>query len=186
MTTYLIITYIVGLLITREVCLMIRTITNHNDKEDRRITIGLSLLSFIGLLILVIAHRYYRYKSFMKWMNRIFTILFITSMLSIITSCKKDNKQPQEPYNPPTPIEQYWLLGGDWKCIGGDTMCADLHISYCCTAYNGAKAVYNLSYPIWNYGKILTVSYYYKSDTIGFSNGSSGTNYKEVYFKRIK
>lgn len=118
----------------------------------------------------------------------VFLLFLILVAIAMLTSCKKDNKQPSDPKPEPTPVvEPWWHLSGNWECIGTDTMfTTNLKISYCCTAYNGAKAVYNLSYPIWNYGTILTVSYHYKSDTIGFSNGSSGTNYKEVYFARIK
>lgn len=185
MTTYLIMSYIVGLLITREVCLMIRTITDHNDKEDKRITFFLSILSFVGLITLIVVHYHYKYSN--KNNNRILSILLIASLF-IITSCKKDNKQPVEPTPEPTPVyEPWWHLSGNWQCIGTDTMfTTNLKISYCCTANNGSTAVYSLSYPIWGYGKVLNVSYHYNADTIGFSNGLPQPNYKEVYFKRIK
>lgn len=118
----------------------------------------------------------------------VFLLFLVLIAIAMLTSCKKDSKEPSKSTPEPTPVyEPAWHLSGNWECIGTDTMfTTNLKITYCCTAYNGAKAVYKLSYPIWIYGTVLTVSYHYNSDTIGFSNGSSGTGYKEVYFRRIK
>lgn len=187
----ILIAYIVGAIMTYEVCRMIRYITDHNTRKDKYITLGLSLLSFIGLIILIIAHKCYklhnRYCKFINEFNKIMPIALLLLSLTAFSSCKKKNTQPTSPpIITPTPQENLWLLGGDWQCIGGDTMFnGTLHISYCCETNNGGSAVYYINYPIWCRKTNITVPYYYNKDTLRFDNCTS-INTKQVYFAKIK
>jgi len=130
-----------------------------------------------------------RTKEKKKTRAAMYVVLFFMFMvvLAMLFSCKKKNTQPQStPIVTPTPQENLWLLGGDWKCIGGDTMFNGiLHMSYCCEANNGASAVYKISYPIWCRKTSITVSYYFNKDTLRFDNCIYG-NTKQTYFAKIK
>lgn len=137
-----------------------------------------------------------RYRYDLKTTNKkketkaaMYVVLFFLFMvaLAMLCSCKKKNKQMQPiPVVTPIPQENLWLLGGDWKCIGGDTMFTQiLHISYCCEANNGTMAVYYINYPIWCRITNITASYFYNTDTLRLDN-CSVTNNKQVYFAKIK
>lgn len=118
-------------------------------------------------------------------------VSFLLGMLVLAmfaTSCKKKENKPQPtPVVVPPPQENMWLLGGDWKCIGGDTMFTQiLHMHYCCEANQGSSAVYYVSYPIWWHKNGITVPYFYNTDSLWLDNGIVGAGGKTVLFTKIK
>jgi len=138
-----------------------------------------------------------RYRSDLKTTNkrRSKEVWWITAFLlgmivlaMFLTSCKKKETKPTPtPHIEPVVEERMWLLGGDWKCVGGDTMFTQiLHMHYCCEANQGTSAVYYMSYPVWWHKTNLTVPYFYNNDSIRLDNGIIGGGAKTVLFTKIK
>ncbi len=127
-----------------------------------------------------------RKNNEMWWITAFLLGMIVIAMLA--TSCKKKETKPtpvKSTYIPPQ--ENLWLLGGDWKCIGGDTMFTGiLHMHYCCEANQGSSAVYYMSYPVWWHKTNLTVPYYYNTDSLWLDNGIVGVGGKTVLFGRVK
>ena len=115
----------------------------------------------------------------------LFVFFLIIVIIAMLTSCKKKNKPTQTVISPlPIVEEKLWLLDGDWKCIGGDTMFTQiLHISYCCDG--SAGATYYISYPIWKAKNCITVPFFYNTDSLWLDNGIIGTSSKTVLFKKL-